>query len=624
MNTKELAIFVIENVGSEENVIKVVHCATRLRFTLKDRSEVNKEALQRNDDVLAVVESGGQFQVVIGGKVADVYQEIMRQTNLSQVASASADKSQEKVGVISKVFDIISGTFSPLIPLLAGCGLLKALLTLCITFGWMVKESGLYISLSATGNAIFYFLPVFVGFTLANKLNANGYIGAVIGAALLEPNYTNLLVKGASVVDIFGIPVIPVSYANSVFPIFIAVIAFSFLEKLLKKIILKDLQFLLVPLVSLVVIVPLSFLAFGPFGTYLGAGIANGIEVLLSFSPILTGAVLGSGYMFLVIFGLHWGIVPITLQNLQNGGDPLGPMKAGPTFAQMGVAAGVFLKTKDKKLKAIAGPAAITGMMAGVTEPILYGIVLKYRRTIPYIVISGAIGGALGASLGVELKTYSFYSMLSIPAFAPISMHVLSVSASFIIALALTYFFGYESKATVNKHQTTENISDLKNEVNDNSNETIYLPVQGKRVPLTDVNDEVFSSGAIGKGIAIEPIEGMVTSPVNGVVTTVFPTGHAIGITSASGAEVLIHVGLNTVNLQGKYFNPIIKTGDFVQVGDKLVEFDIEKIREAGFDLTTPIIVTNTDHYLDVIPHTLSNTQEVLTLIKKQDQRHIS
>ena len=624
MNIKELAAFVIENVGQEENVNKVTHCATRLRFILKDRTKANKDALKNSDDVLAVVESGGQFQVVIGGKVSEVYQEILKQTNLSQASPTSADKSQEKVGVIARVFDVISGTFTPLIPLLAGGGLLKALLTLCVTFGWMVKESGLYISLSAAGNAVFYFLPVFAGFTLANKLNANGYIGAVIGAALLEPNYTNLLVKGAAAVDIFGIPVIPVSYANSVFPIFIAVIAFSFLEKLLKKIILKDLQFFLVPLVSVAVIVPLSFLAFGPFGTYMGAGIANGIQALLSFSPPLTGAVLGGGYMFLVMFGLHWGIVPITLQNLQNGGDPLGPMKAGPTFAQMGVAAGVFLKTKDKKLKAIAGPAAITAMMAGVTEPILYGIVLKYRRTIPYIVISGAIGGALGASLGVQLKTYSFYSVLSIPAFAPISMHVLSVSISFFIALALTYFLGYESKGAVIKKQTTENAADLEKEGIDDSKEKINLPVKGKRFPLAEVNDEVFSSGAMGKGIAIEPAEGVVTSPVNGVVTMVFPTGHAIGLTSASGAEILIHVGLNTVNLQGKYFNPIVKTGDSVHVGDKLVIFDIEKIRESGFELTTPIIITNTDHYLDVIPNNLADTQEVLTLIKKQDQRYIS
>ncbi|MFS8212467.1 beta-glucoside-specific PTS transporter subunit IIABC [Paenibacillus polymyxa] len=616
MNTTELAAFIIESVGQEENVNEVTHCATRLRFILKDRSKANKEALKNSDDVLAVVESGGQFQVVIGGRVAEVYLEIVKQTNLSQAAATSADKSQEKVGIIPKVFDVISGTFSPLIPLLAGGGLLKALLTLCVTFGWMVKESGIYISLSAAGNAIFYFLPVFAGFTLANKLNANGYIGAVIGAALLEPNYTNLLVKGAAAVDIFGIPIIPVSYANSIFPIFIAVIAFSFLEKLLKKIILKDLQFFLVPLVSLAVMVPLSFLAFGPFGTYVGAGIANGIQVLLSFSPLLTGAVLGSGYMFLVIFGLHWGIVPITLQNLQNGGDPLGPMKAGSTFAQMGVAAGVFLKTKDKKLKAIAGPAAITGMMAGVTEPILYGVVLKYRRTIPYVVIAGAIGGALGASLGVELKSYSFYSVLSIPAFAPIGLHVLSVSISFFIALALTYFFGYESKGAVNKNQKTGNAADLKNANNDDSEEIIYSPVQGKRLSLTNVNDEVFSSGAMGKGVAIEPIEGVITSPVNGVVTTVFRTGHAISVTSASGAEILIHIGLNTVKLKGKYFNTIVKVGDSVQIGDKLVEFDIGKIREAGFELTTPIIITNTDRYLDVIPHTLDNTQEVLTLIK--------
>lgn len=624
MNTKELAAFVIENVGKEENVNRVTHCATRLRFILKDRSKANKEVLRNSDEVLAVVESGGQFQVVIGGKVADVYQEIMKQTNLAQHKETAGTESQEKMSPIAKVFDVISGTFTPLIPILAGGGLLKALLTLFVTLGWLSNESGIYVTLAAAGNAIFYFLPVFVGYTLATKLNANGFIGGAIGAALLEPNYTALLAEGAQAVDIFGIPIIPASYANSVFPIFIAVTAFSFVEKFLKKTILKDLQFFLVPMISLAVIVPFTLLAFGPFGTYIGEGIVAVLEILLDFNAPLTGAILGSVYMFLVIMGLHWGILPITLQNLQAGGDPLGPMKASPNFAQMGVAVGVFLKTKDKKVKAIAGPAAITGLFAGVTEPILYGVILQYRRTIPYVIIAGAIGGALGTTLGVELKTYSFYSVLSIPAFAPISMHVITISTSFFIALGLTYFLGFENKAAANKNRGTEETEDLIISKRDDVNETVYAPVPGKRMALTEVNDEVFSSGAMGKGIAIEPAKGIAVSPVDGVVTTVFPTGHAIGITSLGGAEILIHIGLDTVNLNGQYFEQIKQTGDSVQIGDPLVKFDENKIKEAGFDVTTPIIITNTDEYLDVIPNILNDSEELLTLIKKEQQKNIS
>lgn len=240
------------------------------------------------------------------------------------------------------------------------------------------------------------------------------------------------------------------------------------------------------------------------------------------------------------------------------------------------------------------------------------------RFTVTYFECFGANGGALGTTLGVELQTYSFYSLLSIPAFAPISMHVLSISISFLIAFALTYFLGYENKETLNDKKTSESSTSVRQNEKDDLKEIIYTPIKGKRIALSDIKDDVFSSGTMGKGIAVEPEEGIVTSPVDGVVTTVFPTGHAIGITSNNGTEILIHIGMDTVRLEGRYFNPVVKTGESVTVGETLVEFDIDKIKETGFELTTPIIITNTNDYLDVIPNTLDDTQEVMTLLKKE------
>ncbi|MDH2363394.1 beta-glucoside-specific PTS transporter subunit IIABC [Priestia megaterium] len=609
MSYDKLAKDILQFVGGDQNVSSLVHCATRLRFKLKDNKKAQKTEIQNLTGILSVVESGGQFQVVVGSHVSSVYEEIIKIGNFGKNSSST---DEPKGTIMSIIFETVSRSFSPLIGAFAGAGMLKAILTVLVSLGWLSQESGTYHILSAAGNAVFYFLPIMLGITLATKLGANPFVGGTIGAALLEPNLTGLLAEGKTT-SFLSVPVVLMDYSSSVFPIFIAVSIYAVLEKFLKKVIHKDVQMFLVPMLSLAIIVPLTVIAFGPFGVYAGNAIGSGISFLSAKSGILTGAVLGAAWTFLTIFGLHWALVPIILANIAAGGDPIFAMVASGVFAQMGVALGIFLKTKDKQVKALAGSTAVPGLLAGVTEPIIYGLVLRFKRTVPYVAIAGAVGGAINGLLGVKGITFAFPSLLSISAFSPVGTYTIGVLAALVCGALLTILFGFEDK----KQQEIENKPENKPSLMKKA--SIVSPLTGDVKLLNQVNDQVFSSGALGKGIAIEPNTGNAFSPVDGVVSTLFPTGHAIGITSEEGIEILIHIGIDTVQLDGKYYDPQIKQGDKVKQGDLLVNFDIERIREAGYQVTTPIIITNTVNYLDVIPtdaERVALDDYILTIVK--------
>ncbi|PKG24694.1 beta-glucoside-specific PTS transporter subunit IIABC [Niallia nealsonii] len=615
MSYNSLAKEIVELVGGEQNISSLVHCATRLRFKLKDSKKANKQALQNLNGVISVVESGGQFQVVVGSHVPEVYKEI---TKIANVGAAANSSDEPKGSIGAQIFEVISRSFAPLLGAMAGAGMLKALLTILTMTGLLSAESGTYFILSAAGNAVFFFLPIFLGITLATKLGANPYVGGTIGAALLEPNFTGLLAAGKST-DFIGIPVILMDYSSSVFPVFIAVSIYALLDKFLKKIIHKDLQMFLVPMLSLAIIVPLTVIAFGPFGVNVGNAIGAGIDFLSTKSGILTGAIVGAGWTFLTLFGIHWGLVPILLEQLAHGGSPLFAMLAAAPLAQAGLALGVFLRTKDKSLKTLSGSTLVPGLLSGVTEPILYGLMLRYKKTIAYVVIAAAVGGAINGMLGTKAMVYAFPSLLSIPAFAPMGIHIIAIGIAFAGAALMTLLFGYEDKK---KGEVKENkeVEEKKVEAGQPlvKQEAIVSPLTGVIKPLSKVDDPVFASEAMGKGIAIEPTVGKAISPVNGIVSTVFPTGHAIGITSDEGAEVLIHIGINTVQLDGKYYSPVVKQGDQVKQGDLLVNFDIEKIKEAGYLVTTPVIITNTNRYVDIIEtnkETVHEKENLLTLV---------
>lgn len=578
---------IIRLIGGEKNIDSLVHCATRLRFGLKDDAKANKGELQKLPYVMSVVQSGGQYQVVIGSNVSDYYATISSMAGLSDQETGSSKKTGFN---LNAVFEIISGAFSPLIPALAGSGMLKALLTVLTQFNWLSAESSTYVILSAASNAIFYFLPIFLGITLSKRLGANMYVGGVIGAALLEPQFTGLI--GVENTNFLGIPVQAVDYATTLFPIFAAIFIYQFVNKFLKKIIYKDIQLFAVPMLSLMIMIPLTVILFGPFGTFFGDLLSGSVMWLFEKSRILSGIVLGGGMTFMVMFGLHWGFTPVTLDNLTRlGGDPIEGMALAAVFAQIGIAVGFFLRAKKhSKMRALAGPVALTGFFAGVTEPIVYGIILRYKRLLPIVAISGGLGGAVLGAFGVTMNAYVFHNIFSLPVYSPLVGYLIGITVSLLSGALLAYFFG------VKESELTEFEAEPESEVESiltNAATSIYSPVKGQVMPLAEVEDDVFASGIAGQGIAVIPDEGIIRAPFAGTVVAVFPSKHAIGIKSDQGVELLIHVGLNTVNLNGEFFDVNVENGATIARGDRLLTFDRQAILDKGYQLSTPVIVTN-------------------------------
>ncbi len=612
MDNRELAEKIVEKVGGEENINSLVHCATRLRFKLDDHSKAKKDELQNMEGVITVVESGGQFQVVVGNHVPKVYAEVMKVAKISGETNKEST-SNEKVSPVSKVFEYISGTFSPLIPAIAGAGMIKALLAILTLLNWIDVEGSTYSVLNAASGGVFFFLPIFVGITAALKLGANPYVGGAIGAGLLEPSFTALLEHGTRS-EFLNLPLILTNYSSTVFPMLIAIAIFALLEKWVKKVTPSVLTLFFTPMVCLLIMVPLTALVFGPFAVYVSDGILNGVSYLSSVSAILTGVIIAGVWPFLVILGVHWGVVPIMISAFAKGGDVILPITAASTFAQIGVAFGVFLRARDKKLKSLTLGATLSGVLAGVTEPIIYGVIMRYRRLIPIMVIAGVIGGAIVATFDVRVFTFVFNSVLTIPAYQPPVQYAIGVIIAFLVGTILTFIFGYEKKKEeeIKPEQTTPVPPARDKKM------AVASPIEGTLLPLADVPDPVFSSGAMGKGVGIEPTIGRAVAPFDGTVTMIFPTSHAIGLTSNDGVEVLIHIGLDTVQLEGKHFTAHVENGQAVNQGDILVEFDIAGIKEAGYKVTTPVIVTNTTNYLDVIadePKEVVSGQSILTVI---------
>ncbi|MCU9613079.1 beta-glucoside-specific PTS transporter subunit IIABC [Caldibacillus lycopersici] len=609
-NRMELAKLIIENVGGEENVASLYHCMTRLRFKLKDGKSFNKQELENIRGVVKAVESNGQYQVVIGNDVGDVYQAIMKQYAIKS-ASNGEQKQKKEGNVIARLFNIMSSIITPMVPLLAGSGMLKALLVICTTYFGMSATGSTYLILSAASNAVFFFFPIFLAFSAARTFGTNLFVSAAIMAALLEPNFTGLMKDIGDVVDFLGIPIVMFKYSGQIIPAILAIWLFSYLEKFLKRWIPKVIESFAVPMLSLLIMVPLTAGIIGPVGVYLGNGIADGIDFLNNQSGMLTGAIIGAGWTFLVMFGIHWGVVPAMLNNLSTKGfDTIRPPVANATFAQAGVAFGVFLKAKDKQLKSDALASMMPAILAGITEPIVYGLSVKYKRPMIAAVIGGGIGGAFAGAMKTTVIAYVFPALTTLPAFMTNTFvyYIISITVAFVVTAVLTYILGFDEdiKSPI-KEEKAQKMTDVKRL-------TVLSPISGDIVPLQQVKDPVFATEAMGKGIAILPKEGKVFAPVSGEVSTLFPTGHAIGLTSEEQIEVLIHIGLDTVQLEGKYFKAHVKPGEKVKQGQLLVEFDMEKIKAAGYDVTTPIIITNSDQYSDIIETNQQTTtkQEVL------------
>ena len=585
MKYDQLAKEIIQQVGGESNVKSLVHCATRLRFVLKDKSKANKANMERLDGVITVKESGGQFQVVIGNNVPEVYQAIGKQTNL--IDRPTDDSSDgEKGNIFGRAVDIISSIFTPLLGVMAGAGILKGLLAIATNVGWLATDETTYIILNAAADSLFYFLPVLLAVTSARKFGANQFVAMTVAGALIYPSIIQL--KNEAVpTDFFGIPVMMMSYTSTVIPIILAIWIMSYIEKFFNQRIHESVKNFVTPLISLVTIVPLTLIVFGPIGVTSGDLIAAFILKALAFNPILAGAFIAGVWQVLVIFGIHWGVVPVIINNIATKGyDYIKPATAPATFAQAGASFGVMLRSKNKKLKTLAGSTGITALF-GITEPAVYGVTLRLKRPFIAAVISAAVGGGIVGHFGSVAVASGPPGLLTLPVFIGDSMTafyglLLGVAVSFVLSIVLTYVLGFEDDPI--EEEMTETTTDSM---------TIPSPVPGQIVSIETVPDQVFASGAVGRGFAVIPSEGKVSAPVSGEVTAVFASKHAIGIQSDSGLEILVHVGIDTVQLDGKHFDLHVEKGQRVEAGELLISFDIEAIQTAGYEVITPVIFTN-------------------------------
>lgn len=617
-NYDQLAKDILSRVGGRENVNSVFHCVTRLRFKLKNESVAKTEELKNLPGVITVMQSGGQYQVVIGNEVPDVYKAVVKAGNFPSEGQVEeeTDNSGKKVGLFSRFIDMISGVFTPLLGLLAATGMIKGFTAMFLSFGWITDTSGTYQLLNATGDCLFYFFPIFLGYTAIKKFGGSPFLGMAIGASLVYPTLSGLtagdplytlfagtLIESPIHITFLGIPVILMSYSTSVIPIIIATFFAVKIERFFKNIIPKVVSTFLVPFFTLLVIVPATFILIGPVSTWAGQLIGAGATGIYDLSPVVTGLIIGGLWQVFVLFGLHWGLVPVMLLNLStSGADPVIAMSFAASFAQIGAVLAVILKTKNTKLKSLGIPAFISGIF-GVTEPAIYGLTLPLKKPFIMSCIAGGIGGGILGLAGSKLYIFGGLGVFGFPSFinkatgvdSGFYMALVACGIAFILGFILTYVVGFKDK--VEATPAPAPVLDP----NPNSRYEIVSPMAGEVVALNEINDVTFAGEHMGKGIAIRPTSGRVVSPITGVVQTVYRTKHAIGLVSDDGVEMLIHIGQDTVKLKGQHFTTHVKDGDRVNAGDLIVEFDLQAIKDAGYETVTPIIVTNTSNYLDVV-----------------------
>lgn len=622
MDNQAVGKRVWEAVGGEKNVNSLVHCATRLRFKLKDESVADTQKLKQDPDVIQVVQSGGQYQVVIGSNVADVYQAIVDEQGLTD-QSGTEDQSKNP---LNRLIDIISSIFTPFLGAMAAAGILKGFLSLTTVLGWLATDTGAYQVLFAAADGVFTFLPVMLAFTAAKKFKTNQFLSVAIAMALVYPAITQLAGAGGAV-DFFGLPIVLAQsgYTSSVIPIILAVWVQSKFEPLVKKVIPQFLQMIFVPMIVLLVMVPLTFLLLGPIGTVIGNGLGSLFNSIYSFSPLVAGLIMGSLWQVFVMFGMHWGFVPIMFLNIeQYGFDVMVPMLLPAVLAQGGAALAVAIRTKDTKLRSLGISSTITSLF-GITEPTVYGGTLPLKKPFVVACLSAGIGGAMIGFAGVKAFSSGLVSLLTIPTFistnqaveSNVTMAILATAFSFVLAFVGTLIVGFDE--TVQDEKLETNQQTTAGDTISSARHNLKSPLSGKVLPLSDVPDKVFSSGAMGKGLAIDPEKGELIAPADGEITTIFPTGHAVGLTTKDGIEILMHIGMDTVELEGQGFETFVKQGDQVKAGDLLVRFDIEAIKAAGYSVITPIVITNTEHFADVLElnqEELIASEDFLAIVK--------
>lgn len=625
----ELAEKIVKNVGGKDNINSLTHCITRLRFKLKDESIANDDILKNMDGVVTVMKSGGQYQVVIGNHVPKVYEEVLEVAGINGESSGEEEASQ---GIFNRLIDIISGCFQPFLGVLSAGGMLKGVNALLVFLKVYDTTNGTYMLLNGIGDTIFYFMPIIVGYTASKKFKLNPFLGMAIGGALCyptlqlsalsagEPLYTlfsGTMIESPVYTTIFGLPFIANNYTSSVIPVILIVWLASKLQTIAKRFIPEVIQTFFVPFFVMLISIPIGFLLVGPVITILTNLLSEGFVALNNFSPLLMGIVVGFFWQALVIFGLHWSLIPLAMMQL----GTLGYSNAlvgmfGASFAQTAAVGAMYFKLKNPKEKALVIPAVISGI-CGVTEPAIYGLTLPKKKPFIFSMVGGAASGAVMTVLGAKSYVMGGLGIFGVVNYintetgdaSGMITSFISIAVAVVVGFSLTYFF-WKDDTVVEE--------DVVIERNTIEKENITSPVKGRVIPLKFAEDAAFAQGALGQGVVIEPVEGKVVAPFDGTVVSLFPTKHAIGLISDNGTELLIHIGIDTVQLEGEGFEAFVKQGERVKKGQKLITFDLEGIKKAGFSTQIPVVITNTGDYLDIVEvgsDDVTTTDDLLTAL---------
>ncbi|MCH1959872.1 beta-glucoside-specific PTS transporter subunit IIABC [Romboutsia hominis] len=604
---EKLAVDILEAVGGKENVIKASRCATRLRLVLKETPKNADKKVSELTGVITVVETGGQFQVVIGMHVGKVFDKLSSLTNLD----TSNDEEEPKTSILNRVIATMSAVFAPFIYILAAAGILQGCLILINMVNPSFASTGTYEVLSFMSWTPFTFLPIFIAITASKHFKCNPYIAVACCAALVSPSWAEIASRIASgeTVTFLGIGLAETTYTSSVLPPLFLVWLLSYVEKFIEKKLPDAVKPLFTPFLCMLIMVPLTIIVIGPLSDGVATAIANGYNYLYNIAPTVAAAVIGGLWQIVVIFGVHWGVTPMNIANFEmNGMDTFQAFQTMAVIAQVGAVVGVCIKSRSMATKNISLSAGITGIF-GITEPAIYGVNLKFKK--PFI--AGCIAGAVGAVVAALFNT-AYYVYAGLPGMLTIVNAISADNPSSIMGMLLgsaIAFFGAiiivqiigigekEEKSKEDKIKEVKEVKEVeKEEVIELKKEIqIKNPITGKVIALENIKDPVFSSGAMGKGIAIEPKDNKVYAPFNGSVEFVADTKHAIGLRSEEGVELLIHVGMDTVKMNGVGFNLKIEANSTVKEGDLLLEFDIKEIEKAGYSLVTPVVITNSDTY---------------------------
>ena len=606
MDYKKLAYEILPLIGGKENVSKLTHCATRLRFELYDYDKVNIDSLNNLPGIISIVNKGGQFQIVIGNNVTTTYQVLINEINTFSTKKNDTTTNKKNIKyIVNEILSTISTTFTPVIPALIGGGMIKAILSIFVLFG-LNQDSHTYQIINFISDTAFYFMPVLLAYGASIKFECSPILSITLACTLLHPTWTKLLTLNSSNIDFFSIPVKLVDYSYSVIPIILSIWILSYVEQFAEKYTPSIIKFFFKPLIVLFISAPIALIIIGPFGYFLNSLIELIANTINSYASWLLPMLMGAFQPLLTLTGTAWAITPIATVQISSLGYEIvnGPGMLASNIAQGAATLAVAFMSKNTKLRQLSYSSGFTAVM-GITEPALYGVLIKLKKPLIASMIGGGIGGIYAGLSG--LVRYAFVSpgLAALPAFIgenPMNIiHALvTCLISFFSTFIITWILGFDNDED-NKTIQKEEQNKIYSKKNDENLLYIASPISGKTLPLTEVPDDVFSSKVMGNGLAIKPSEGNVYAPFDGQVVSLFDTLHAIGLISTTGIELLIHIGIDTVNLNGKYYKSYVKIGDKISAGDLLLSFEQQKIEEAGFSTITPIIVTNSNNYSNFI-----------------------